>query len=271
MKKILAIMAALAIGASALAQVPAQDKQIFNHMAAGVTLGLDGIGLELAAPLTPYVQLRAGYSFFVPSSVKLSNLTKMGVPESITVEGQQRPLGSVASAAIGINTGGGKFLVDIFPVDDVGFHITAGSYFGDPLMVKADLDFSKVLQADEYASYGFQLDENDPNTNITSDKQGHLNVDLNTWKIRPYVGLGFGRAVNTAKRVSVTFDMGAMIWGSHALQSYDYSLKSVKTVTLTPELMGKNSLTKGFSKYAKILDEIPIFPMMKLNVFVNLF
>ena len=271
MKKALAIVTALAIGASALAQVPAKDKQIFNHMAAGVTLGLDGIGLEVAAPLTPYVQLRAGYSFFVPASVKLSNLTKFGIPESIKVEDQQRPFGSAASAAVGLNFGGGKFLADIFPVDDVGFHFTVGSYFGNPMMLQADLDLSKVLQSDEYASYGFQLDENDPNTNITTDKQGHLNIDLNTWSVRPYVGLGFGRAVNSDKRVSVTFDMGAMLWGSHTLQTYDYSLKNVHTVALSSELMGKNSLMKGFSKYMKILEGLPVFPMMKLNVFVNLF
>lgn len=271
MKKALAIVTALAIGASALAQVPAKDKQIFNHMAAGVTLGLDGIGLEVAAPLTPYVQLRAGYSFFVPASVKVSNLTKFGIPESINVEGQQRPLGSAASAAVGLNLGGGKFLADIFPVDDVGFHITVGSYFGNPMMLQADIDASKVFQSDEYASYGFQLDENDPNSNITTDKQGHLNIDLNTWSVRPYVGIGFGRAVNPEKRVNVTFDMGAMIWGSHALQSYDYSLKSVKTVALTSELLAKSSFLKSASKYVDLLESLPVFPMLKLNVFISLF
>ncbi|MCR5759924.1 MAG: hypothetical protein K6G39_06195 [Bacteroidales bacterium] len=271
MKKVLSIVAALAICAGAFAQAPEKDKQIFNHMAAGVTFGLDGIGLEVAAPFTPYVQLRAGYSFFVPPTIKVSNLSKFGVPESIKVEEQQRPLGSVATAAVGLNLGGGKALADIFVIPDGGFHFTVGAYFGNPLMVQADLDLSKVLQADEYASYGFQLDENDPNTNITTDKQGHLNLDLKTWNVRPYVGIGVGRPVNTEKRVSVTFDMGAIIWGAQGLQTYDYSLKNVKTVELSSQLMAKNSLTKGFSKYVGILEEIPIFPMLKLNVFVRLF
>lgn len=270
MKKVLSIVAALAICAGAFAQVPEQDKQIFNHMAAGVTFGLDGIGLELAAPLTPYVQLRAGYSFFVPASIKVSDPTKLGVPQYIEVNEKQRPIAD-ATAAIGFNLGGGKFLADIFPSADGSFHFTVGSYFGNPMLLQGDLDLSKVLTSDEYASYGFLINENDPSTNITSDKQGHINVDLKTWAVRPYAGIGFGRPVNPDKRVSVTFDMGAMFWGNHVFQTYDYSLKSIKTVEFTSQLVEKNNSIKGFAKYAKIFEAIPVFPMLKLNVFVRLF
>ena len=42
----------------------AQDSQMANHLALGITLGLDGIGLEAALPVSPYVQARAGYSIF---------------------------------------------------------------------------------------------------------------------------------------------------------------------------------------------------------------
>lgn len=40
----------------------AQDKQVFNHLSIGITTGFDGIGAELAAPLTPVLRVRAGYS-----------------------------------------------------------------------------------------------------------------------------------------------------------------------------------------------------------------
>ena len=40
-----------------------KDKQIFNHLSIGATAGLDAFGLEVAAPVTPFLQLRGGYSF----------------------------------------------------------------------------------------------------------------------------------------------------------------------------------------------------------------
>ena len=59
MKKILVLVFAAAILAAPRAQ--AQDSMMFNHMALGVTLGVDGLGLDLAFPLGNTIQLRGGY------------------------------------------------------------------------------------------------------------------------------------------------------------------------------------------------------------------
>ena len=251
--------------------LPATGQQAFSHMAAGVTVGMDGLGLEVSAPLTSVFQIRAGYSIFVPTSLSFSDFTKYGIPGSIEVNGQQRPLGDAASVSLGLNLGGGKILADIFPSPDGAFHFTVGSYLGNPLMLKADLDASKILQPDEYASYGIQLDGDDPNTNITSDKQGHIKADFKTWALRPYAGIGFGRPDNTDKRVCMTFDIGAMFWGAPVIQSYDYSLKSVKTVELSPEMLEKNGNYKEVANVLRTIHSIPVLPMLKLNVFVRLF
>ena len=65
MKRIFTLFLALALSASGIsAFAQEQDKQLANHLALGITLGLDGVGLEAALPITPYVQARAGYSIF---------------------------------------------------------------------------------------------------------------------------------------------------------------------------------------------------------------
>lgn len=45
----------------------AQDKieyGIFDHLGAGISIGTDGIGVDVAAPLTNYVAFRTGISFW---------------------------------------------------------------------------------------------------------------------------------------------------------------------------------------------------------------
>ena len=63
----MAIVAAFAM--TLFAQpVQAQDRVdefgIFDHMSVGLTLGTTGVGLDLVAPMTDYLQVRAGYNFF---------------------------------------------------------------------------------------------------------------------------------------------------------------------------------------------------------------
>ncbi len=58
MKKLLlgAVMALTGVTASAI------GPDIFNHLGAGVGVGLTGITVEAATPITPFVQMRAGVS-----------------------------------------------------------------------------------------------------------------------------------------------------------------------------------------------------------------
>ncbi len=63
MKKCFITLGMLAASVCASAQIDKDDKQLFNHIGAGVSVGLDGIGFNLATTITPYVQARAGISF----------------------------------------------------------------------------------------------------------------------------------------------------------------------------------------------------------------
>lgn len=68
--------AALAIIAMNLFSQPVLEQDrvnefgVFDYMAVGLVLGTTGVGLDLAAPVTDYLQVRAGYNYFSGFSYK---------------------------------------------------------------------------------------------------------------------------------------------------------------------------------------------------------
>lgn len=242
----------------------AQDKQVFNHLSIGITTGLDGLGLELAAPLTPVLRVRAGYSL-MPFLYRIP--PKM-LPETIEIGNSVRPLRGEAVIETFLNTDGGKLLLDVYPWMSTNFHFTVGAFINPKPALSVNADLSRVLRSDEYASYGVQIDPADYRTNITSDKQGHLYLDMKTYPVRPYIGVGFGSAVIPDRRVTVTFDLGVLIWGKPLLQSYDYSIDSAGSpVPITGELLRRNESTAKAANAIDVLGKVSIFPMFRVNVF----
>ena len=264
MKKTIAALVALAISAMS---VFAQDKQIFNHLAVGPTIGFDGLGIEVATTLTPFVQIRAGASIIVPPAITIPGKSISALPENINVNGVQRPLRDVTSAKLRVNFGAPKILFDIYPGRNSVFHFTVGAYFCHPQFVGVDVDLSKTLQKDEYASYYIQLKEGDINSRISSDKDGFIHAALAANVVRPYLGLGFGRQIKPDSRVSVSFDLGVVYCGKLQVVSYDYTIKEEgRPVVLTSEMIDKRD-----NEIIDMVSGIPILPVMKLNVMIRIF
>lgn len=265
MKKTFAILASL-LTVSAFSLRAQEDRQIFNHLAAAPTIGFDGLGAEVATTLTPYVQIHAGWSIMLPYiPVKGSDIKSL--PETIEINGNSRQFRDAVSAVGSLNFGGSKLLFDIFPGRNTSFHFTVGAYFCDPRLIAVDIDASKVLKQDEYASYYIQLNENDPSTRISSDKNGHIKADVKYNVVRPYFGIGFGRAIRPNKRVSTTVDLGIVYSGNPKIQSYDYTLSEEgKPVVFTSAMLENKDkgIIDGFSK-------VPILPVVKVNIFIRIF
>lgn len=258
MKKLfLTIIAAVCLAAP---QALAQD--MFNHMALGVTVGLDGVGLEAATPLGDHFQLRAGYSIMPFSYSDNLNLgqTKIG--------GEMRDFKNVPLNVKMWKGGNGKLLADWYPGDGV-FHVTAGAFVSSGALLAGELDLSKSLTPDEYGTIGVGF-EGGPS--FSSDAKGIAHVDAMVMKVAPYVGVGIGRAVSSDKKVTFNFDLGALITGGLKPQSYNYirnTLNASNPVEVIPITSAAvNNKDKGkIDKFSRI----PVFPMLKLEVFVNLF
>lgn len=268
MKKIIAVLVALSV--SAMSVFAQEDKQIFNHLAVGPTIGFDGLGIELATTITPYLQLRLGASIEVPPSITIQGKNISALPETIDINDDQRPFRNVASIKGSFNGGlpSGKLLLDVYPGKNTGFHFTLGVLYCQPQLLGLDVDLSKTLKPEEYASYYIQLQEGNQHSRISSDKNGHIHAAIVSNVIRPYVGLGFGRQIRPDSRVSVSFDMGLVYTGGlkAAVYDYTYGTKGVNENIITSEMIDSKD-----GGAIDIASKIPVLPMMKLNVMIRIF
>ena len=127
MKKILLLSVLFCLAVSATAQEPG----CFNHLAIGVKAGTAGVGAELAAPIGPFFQVRAGYAMVPPISIN----REVSVPEHPGNQGSDKGEWTVNAKATP-NLSNAELLLDIFPMEHSGFHITAGMMYGPKNAVK---------------------------------------------------------------------------------------------------------------------------------------
>ena len=288
MKKTFAILLALfAVSVFSVRAQEQEDKQIFNHFAIGVPIDMpllpDGIGIiEFATTCTPYLQFRLGYSLFPEISATPNQINKAfpnaNVPTTINLRGKELKIGD-DQLTLGWNTGGFKLFVDVYPGKKTGFHFTFGAFINptsanNALEVRADLSPSlkDAGYSGKYDQVYFGFNDNDPSLRISPNRDGVITLGLRTWAVRPYVGIGFGRAIDPARRVRVSFDMGAIFWGSPTLVGNDYSMDPNGTiVAFTPERVAQAKDLANMSKALEITSKVIAYPMMKLNIFIRVF
>lgn len=266
MKKLLVLVfAAAALLAAPCAQ--AQDNQMFNHMSLGVTAGLpDGFGLDIAMPVGSNFQLRAGYAI---DPIPISTSLDLGTYTSGDVVFYLNDINVKANAW---KSGIGHLMADFYPSRTGSFHLSVGLFVNNGKPVSASADLSKVLDKGDWGTLAIGPQDG---FTVSTDTQGQLLVDVKTWSTMPYLGLGFGRAVDSQKRFRFVFDLGLLIWGGLNIQSYDFvdntfnSSKPVKTVALDGDAIRSYN-----AQAADILDavsSIPLCPFMRFGFYFRLF
>lgn len=248
MKKTI-ITAVLAFIAMTVNAQKLENFGIFNHLGVGLEVGTNGIGVDVAAPITDYLQVRAGYNFFPSIKVKnigvdissnrsdwdeiMSNAQKYqsidsrvgafwaqyggaAYPDEVLIDGN-------------INANNLKFLLDIFPSKRSTFHFTVGFYHGDDKFIEANTtNCREQLGAITYYNQNLagQTVGTSPATYTFGEKIGaklgdyliepngtsaRATIKVNAFK--PYAGIGFGRAVPKT-RLSFAMDFGVQFWGT---------------------------------------------------------
>lgn len=129
---------------------PFQKYNILNHLDASVTLGTTGIGIDLAAPVTNWAQLRVGYAIMPRLHYRMNFEVQVGdVKESKYDANGNRVTTKFDRMAAMLEDLTGykvqdevqmigrptyhnlKFLVDVFPFkNNRHFHFTAGFFYG---------------------------------------------------------------------------------------------------------------------------------------------
>ena len=251
------------------------DKLMANHLSAGIALGLDGFGVQVALPLGPHFDVRAGYTFFPKFTKSPRELADSPFGSVIPDEedlkftigdeadGRKVNLYDVPISLI-INNYGPNLLFDYFPWKKWGFHVTAGAFINKGDFISVTADVSDQLEPDEYGTLGISFKNiND----VTTDYDGVIRFDWRATAFRPYFGIGWGRPVNMKHRVSVAFDMGLVVLGSKGLYTYSYMGRSgVEDVEITSA-----GLENDDDGMIDSIAGLPVAPMMKLTVNVRLF
>ena len=237
----------------------AQDKQLFNHLSLGVSLGVDGVGAELALPVSPFVQLRAGYAIFPYTFKKTADVNAV-----IAGVG----LGSFPASFTFWKGGNGKILLDFFPGKKTPFHLTAGVFAGSGKFIHWEADWLYQMDEEDHATRPITY----RGFTFSTDAAGRVKADAMMKRWVPYVGLGYGRAVDPSKHLSISVDLGVLITGGIQVQTYNFvgNPDGTPVVLSSDNLVtpGGRQLDRGWTDRAA---RFPVLPMLRINMFFNLF
>ncbi|MBQ7743122.1 MAG: hypothetical protein IJT90_09400 [Bacteroidaceae bacterium] len=243
MRKVLFMILAgiMAVGANAQ-----EDKYVFNHLAIGAEVGTTGIGLELATPLTHYVTFRTGFTVMPSFSFKDD--------VNYTLDGNRNEVKMKATT----NIADFKLLADLYPFKNCSFHLTGGFYAGRPNLMElknTEPIIGNMIPGIDGIAIGDAM--------VTTDANGIARANLKVNSFKPYVGLGFGRAVSK-HRVNVAFDMGIQFWGSPKVEAFSPEDGTWQRVHASD--VNDDDINKALDKISKW----KIYPVLSLRVYCRI-
>ncbi len=244
---------------TALALTVNAGAQVFNHLALGVGGGTDGLSFELAAPLGSHVQLRVGYGTALGLiGYTLKDVSIPESPASVSSPMTKRPL------RINLGMSDARLLFNIYPGRG-GFHFTVGAYAGYARYVRGTMD---GMPAD-YNTVGLEVDGY-----LVRATNGQMKAELrapglgsDSFGVKPYVGIGYGRAVRADKRVTFAFDLGAQYQGKSSLWASGESITGRVADVRFPE-KDVRELTSALDDVSRYLS---FWPTLNLHLYVRLF
>ncbi len=234
-----------------------------QRMALGAGVGTDGVSVELATALGRHVQLRTGYG--IATGLVGVTVNKFSVPEH---PGNPSGPSVVTPLTIKLGMNEGRLLFDFFPGSG-DFHLTVGAHLGTSRFVRGIL---KGMPSD-YNTAGLYVDGY-----LVKATNGVLEASLcakglgtNTFAIKPYAGIGYGRAVRKNSRVYFSVDLGAQYQGKPFFQARGETVTGrKKTVPLSNDVL--ENLIPGYSGYAdKYLGWLVVWPTLSAHLYVKLF
>ncbi len=222
-----------------------RETGIFNSLAIGVSAGTPGIGIDVASPIGSYLALRAGISF-MPNFTFSTDVDVDGDWESYTGPTDINVEGSTGRTS-------GELLLNVYPFKSSSFFVCGGAYFGGKNIIKikghsdelADLVSAGKNAGIEIGDYSIPVDEN-----------GNVSGGLKVASFRPYLGLGFGRAV-PRKRLGFMFELGVQFHKTPEVYADNADLTSLNE-------MADND-------FSDIIDKLTVYPVLKFRLCGRIF
>ena len=244
-KKLFLLAILLLAGTTVKAQEKAENLGYFNHLSAGLTLGTTGIGIDLAAPIGEFFEVRAGYSFF-PLTIKSDVHYKRHNNDRTT------------EVAGKLNFGDAKLLLDYFPFKTSTFRLTAGFYLGNKDIVKFDNEDDPVKKGDFEKGEGLEV--GDYIVEFDDYGIGRAAIQVNSFK--PYVGIGIGRNI-PRNTIGVSADFGVQFWGSPKVVSKQSTSYDVE--------LHESDVSRKDGGAIKTISKISVFPVLTIRIGGKLF
>ena len=247
-KTVFTILAALAL----LMPGTAAAQDLFNHLAVNAHVATTGVGVELSTPITKFITMRAGVTCMP------------GFSFNAEVYGQyydnNTPRDFTVNLDANLKRTQGSVIFNVYPLAKAkvcsSFFLAAGLYFGGDKLVQIK------GHSDEIANDLKQLNRANPyielgDYKLPVDENGNVKGGLKVQKVRPYLGLGFGRYV-PKKRISVTGELGVQFHGH------------IKPYTSEGEIKAFDELTEK-DDWKKVMDKLTVYPMLKIVISGRIF
>ena len=185
------------------------DYGYFNSLGLGLSVSTVGVGLEVSTPIGNYLALRGGVSFMPKFTVTDEvNADLKGVPQGYPQSAEVELEGSTKRTT-------GELLLNLYPFRSNGFFVAAGASFGGDKFVQITGHSDELQQLIAAGgSAGLQIGD----VSIPVDQNGNVSGGLKVSAVRPYVGLGYGRAV-PSKRINFMLDAGVQLHGTPEVYS----------------------------------------------------
>ena len=184
----------------------------------------------------------------------------------------------------------GHILIDIHPFK-TSFHLTVGAYFGKDEIIDVynkESGFLKPINAyneaiiyanSPSADPGVKQVVNQYNLKMIGGELGDYfvtpnpaeNGDVRAYakvkSFRPYVGLGFGRAV-PKKRIGCQFDLGVQFWGKPEIYvpTYDKAAKTYQYEKIDGDKAGEDA-----GKVLKTISKVSVYPVLNFRLVGRIF
>lgn len=223
------------------------DYGYFNSLGLGLSVSTVGVGLEVSTPIGNYLALRGGVSFMPKFTVTDEvNADLKGVPQGYPQSAEVELEGSTKRTT-------GELLLNLYPFRSNGFFVAAGASFGGDKFVQITGHSDELQQLIAAGgSAGLQIGD----VSIPVDQNGNVSGGLKVSAVRPYVGLGYGRAV-PSKRVNFMLDAGVQLHGTPEVYS-DFGQ--------VDQLMAEVD-----NDFTDIINKLKVYPVIRFRICGKLF
>lgn len=227
------------------------EQGLFNRLAVGVSASTMGIGIDAATTINRHFMLRAGLD--IMPGFKFNTDVDVDVTAG---ENMSEYTNSTVNMEGGLSRTQGNLLLNIYPFRSSSFFITGGAYFGGQKLVKVSGQSEELKEL--YQQYGDQAGLVIGDYKLPIDKDGRAAGGIKVSGFRPYLGLGFGRAV-PHNRVGFMFELGVQFHGTPKLYSDTGNIDDLLEAVDSED------------DFSEIMDKLNIYPVIKFRLCGRIF